>query len=58
MTVRSEGKQTCLCPLEINKKYWAVRGGAWSNDSNCGAFYVNLNNSAANANGNFGAAIS
>ena len=36
----------------------AIRGGNYGNGTNCGAFYVNLNNSASNANSNLGAANS
>jgi len=36
----------------------AIVGGNWNNDSNCGPFYVNLNNEASNNNTNIGAALS
>lgn len=34
------------------------RGGNSNNGAHCGAFYVNLNNTASNANWNIGAAQS
>ncbi len=34
------------------------RGGNSNNSAHCGAFYVNLNNTASNANWNIGAAQS
>lgn len=34
------------------------RGGNCNNGANCGAFYVNLNNDAGNANWNIGASLS
>ena len=40
------------------KNYYALRGGDWSSDSRCGAFYVSLNISATYAGSTLGAAIS
>ena len=34
-----------------------LRGGNSSNGANCGAFYVNANNTASNTNWNNGAAL-
>ena len=36
----------------------AYRGGNSNNDAQCGAFYLNLNNTASNANWNIGASQS
>lgn len=37
---------------------YAIVGGSWDNDLQCGPFYANLNNTPSNSNSNNGAALS
>ena len=37
---------------------YAIVGGSWANDLQCGPFYANLNNTPSNSNSNNGAALS
>lgn len=50
---------TNYCDFSFSgRNHYAVRGGAWGDDSSCGAFCVDLCYSAANASSHIGAAIS
>lgn len=53
------GQSKIYTKFNINRAiHGPNRGGNWSNTTNCGAFYVNLNNSASNSNSNLSAANS
>ena len=58
-----KGTKTTVNQSELKMGYGGAtsvpyRGGNSNNGAHCGAFYVNLNNTASNANWNIGAAQS